>query len=65
MNPAAVNKWSRWWQTLRSLSGDDRYERYVEHLRSHHPGSELPTRARFYASELERRWNRDGPTRCC
>jgi uncharacterized short protein YbdD (DUF466 family) len=65
MNTAAASRWSRWWGALRTLSGDDRYERYVEHLRTHHPGTKPPSRSRFYASELERRWNRDGPTRCC
>jgi len=65
MNNAMSSLWSRWWRVLRSLSGDDSYERYREHLRIHHPGVEPPTRARFYASELERRWNKDGPTRCC
>ena len=56
---------SRFWEGLRSLTGDNSYERYLKHLAIHHPEMEPPTRARFYAGELERRWTRDGPTRCC
>jgi len=53
------------WEGLRSLTGDNSYERYLEHLAAHRPAERPLSRARFYASELERRWNRDGPTRCC
>ncbi|HEY7378685.1 MAG TPA: YbdD/YjiX family protein [Steroidobacteraceae bacterium] len=65
MSAVSRNLWARLWGALRSLSGDDRYERYLDHLRTHHPEVEPLTRARFYASELERRWDKDGPTRCC
>jgi uncharacterized short protein YbdD (DUF466 family) len=58
-------RWSRLWEGLRSLTGDNRYERYLKHLAIHHPEVRPPTRAHFYASELERRWNKGGPTRCC
>jgi uncharacterized short protein YbdD (DUF466 family) len=65
MSFAHRSRWLRFWQGLRSLTGDNSYERYLEHLASHHPNVEPPTRARFYAGELERRWTKDGPTRCC
>ena len=65
MNATTGNRWSRLWHGLRSLTGDDSYERYLVHLAAHHPGERPPSRACFYASELERRWNKDGPTRCC
>ena len=65
MSPVSTKRWLRIWHGLRSLAGDDSYERYLAHLAVHHPGETTPTRARFYASELERRWNKDGPTRCC
>jgi uncharacterized short protein YbdD (DUF466 family) len=55
---------SRAWQVLRSLSGDDAYERYVEHLREHHSESVPLDRRAFYLREQERRFN-DGPTSCC
>jgi uncharacterized short protein YbdD (DUF466 family) len=51
------------WQALRQLSGEDRYERYVAHLRAAHPGLEPPDRRTFYRDMLARRWN--GITRCC
>ncbi len=65
MSTTGVNRWSLLWEALRSLTGDNSYERYVKHLAARHPQDRPLTRARFYASELERRWNRDGPTRCC
>ena len=65
MNATRVSRWSVLWEGLRSLTGDNSYERYLEHLAAHRPAERPLSRARFYASELERRWNRDGPTRCC
>jgi uncharacterized short protein YbdD (DUF466 family) len=54
----------RLWRAMRALSGDDAYERYVAHLRSHHPDEAPPSAADFYVLEQERRWN-SGPGRCC
>ena len=65
MKGAWDKRWWRLWQSLRSLTGDNSYERYLAHLAAHHPGEPAPSRAGFYASELERRWNKNGPTRCC
>jgi uncharacterized short protein YbdD (DUF466 family) len=65
MNTTHANLWSLRLEGLRSLTGDNSYERYLLHLAAHHPSDRALSRADFYASELERRWNRDGPTRCC
>jgi uncharacterized short protein YbdD (DUF466 family) len=55
---------ARAWRALRSLSGDDAYERYREHARQHPAGPALLDRRRFYLREQERRFN-GGPTSCC
>lgn len=52
------------WNALRNISGDDAYERYLEHLKRHHPDAVPPNRRSFYESEQLRRWN-GGPNRCC
>ena len=51
------------WRWLRSVSGDDAYERYLVHLHSAHPERPLPTRREFYLDEQQRRWT--GVNRCC
>jgi uncharacterized short protein YbdD (DUF466 family) len=53
----------RAWLALRAITGDDAYDRYLEHCRRAHPGRQLPDRRRFYLAELERRWQRID--RCC
>lgn len=52
------------WSALRNLSGDDAYERYLAHLKRHHPEMEPPSRRSFFLAEQQRRWN-GGPNRCC
>lgn len=52
-----------WW-ALRALTGDDAYDRYVEHLRTAHPDREPLDRRRFYVLDQQRRFS-GGPTRCC
>ncbi len=52
------------WRGLRTLSGDDAYERYLEHVRRRHPGEVPLDRRSFYLAEQARRWN-GGPNRCC
>jgi len=54
----------RCWQTLRALSGDDAYERYLAHRRTH-GASEAPplSRAEFFRTEQQRKWS--GVKRCC
>ncbi len=52
------------WHLVRALSGDDAYERYLEHSRGHHPGTQPLDRRHFYVREQERRYS-GGPTSCC
>jgi uncharacterized short protein YbdD (DUF466 family) len=55
----------RIWALLREVTGDDAYERYVEHWRGRHAAdSAAPLdRAAFYREELRRKW--EGVRRCC
>ena len=53
----------RIWGGLRTLLGDDAYERYLAHFRDRHPGRVPLDRRAFHAAELERRWQ--GVNRCC
>jgi uncharacterized short protein YbdD (DUF466 family) len=53
------------WRWLRAVSGDDAYERYLEHWRVAHAaqgGSPL-TRAEYFRHEQDRKWSRI--RRCC
>jgi uncharacterized short protein YbdD (DUF466 family) len=54
----------RCWAGLRQMSGDDAYERYLQHCREQHDevGKSLD-RAAFYRQEQARKW--DGVRRCC
>lgn len=60
-----MNSWRLIWRTLRRISGDDAYERYLEHWRCEHAGAGgrpmSPTE--FFRAEQERKWN--GIKRCC
>ncbi len=53
------------WGGLREVTGDDAYERYLEHWREHHAleGGKPPGRKAFFKQELERKWS--GVRRCC
>ena len=64
MKPAALSSLARLWRALRSISGDDAYERYLAHQRREHPHDQPLDRRRFYVLEQERRFS-GGPTRCC
>ena len=49
---------------VRRISGDDAYERYLQHWRAHHAGEGEPLdRKTFFKREQERKWN--GIRRCC
>lgn len=56
-----------WWQQarawLRELTGDDAYERYVQHHQQHHDDQVLLNRQQFYLTEQQRKWS--GVKRCC
>jgi uncharacterized short protein YbdD (DUF466 family) len=66
MRTAAVSVVAAWracWRALRTLSGDDAYERYRVHHLAAHP--ELPplSRKAFYVDEQQRKWG--SINRCC
>jgi uncharacterized short protein YbdD (DUF466 family) len=49
---------------VRRLSGDDAYERYLQHFQAHHASEAEPlNRKTFFKLEQERKWN--GIRRCC
>ncbi|WP_109014508.1 YbdD/YjiX family protein [Novimethylophilus kurashikiensis] len=59
-----LKRWgSAWWKTLRQLSGDDAYERYLKHHADHHSELTPLTREVFFRQWQERKWN--GVKRCC
>ena len=55
----------RVWAVIRELTGDDAYERYLAHWRTHHAlGGAAPLdRAAFCREEQRRKW--EGVRRCC
>jgi len=59
-----TNSLRQLWAALRELTGDDAYERYVEHWRRHHANDGAPlSRTAFYREEQRRKW--EGIRRCC
>lgn len=48
---------------IRQLSGDDAYERYLEHHSQAHPGAPPLSPRSFFKQEQERKWK--GVRRCC
>ncbi|AAU90550.1 YbdD/YjiX family protein [Methylococcus capsulatus] len=64
MTVKLADKLSAFWRTLRTATGDDAYERYLEHWRRHHDGEGQPlSRKAFFRAEQQRRWS--GVRRCC
>jgi uncharacterized short protein YbdD (DUF466 family) len=55
----------RVWTWLRAVSGDDAYDRYLEHWRTHHQedGGKPMSRRAFHRARESERWN--GINRCC
>ena len=51
------------WNALRAISGDDAYDRYLEHHRRRHADAEPLPRAEFHVAEANRRWSQ--LNRCC
>jgi uncharacterized short protein YbdD (DUF466 family) len=64
MNAGARNLWRNLWRALRSITGDDAYDRYAEHVRREHPERIPMDRRAFYLAQQQRRFD-DGPTGCC
>jgi uncharacterized short protein YbdD (DUF466 family) len=59
----APTRLRRLWAALRTLLGDDAYERYLDHQRRRHPDLAPLQRSDFYRAELDRRWSQIN--RCC
>jgi uncharacterized short protein YbdD (DUF466 family) len=60
-----VNLFKQIWSSLRQLSGDDAYERYLKHYAEHHVESNEPplTKAAFFKAWQDKKWT--GIKRCC
>ena len=55
--------WRSCWRALRTLSGDDAYDRYCRHQQVAHPELPLMSRKAFYVDEQQRKWG--SINRCC
>lgn len=56
------------WGVVRRLSGDDSYERYLQHYATHHAECDAPchpplSKAAFFKQWQDAKWN--GIKRCC
>jgi uncharacterized short protein YbdD (DUF466 family) len=53
----------RCWEVLRTLAGDDAYERYCAHHQHCHAGEPLLDRRAYYMKNQQMKWS--GVNRCC
>ncbi|MEQ1526416.1 MAG: CstA-like transporter-associated (seleno)protein [Gallionella sp.] len=51
------------WRSIRELSGDDGYERYLQHHAAAHPHTAPLSRTDWFAHEQQEKWT--GVKRCC
>ena len=51
-------------RVVRAIIGAPDYERYVAHMREHHPECQIATRDEFAQQRMESRYSRPG-ARCC
>ena len=51
-------------RVVRAIIGAPDYERYVAHMREHHPDCQIATRDEFMRQRLESRYSKPG-ARCC
>jgi len=61
-----VSKLKNLWRAVRRLSGDDAYERYLQHYAQHHQSdTETPplNKAEFFKQWQDSKWR--GIKRCC
>jgi uncharacterized short protein YbdD (DUF466 family) len=54
---------AEWWKGVRTVLGDDAYERYCAHRQHHHGHEPLLSRRAFYVRDQQHKWN--GIKRCC
>ena len=52
-------------ETASLMIGLPDYERYAAHVRTHHPGRPVMSRAEFVAERTARRYEGRGAGRCC
>ena len=59
-----MNKLKQLWRGIRQLSGDDAYERYLQHHALHHANESEPlTKKAFFQQWQDNQWR--GVKRCC
>lgn len=58
-----LSKLQRGWKLLRELSGDDAYERYLQHQAINHPDEPPLCRHAFFKQQQQQKWH--GVKRCC
>lgn len=62
-------RWGELWrqvqQGARLMVGLPDYERYVDHMRTHHPDAPILDRAAFVREMQKRRYSGSGTNRCC
>ena len=51
------------WRSIRQLSGDDAYERYLAHHTACHPEAPRLSRRDFFLRQQQQEWG--GIKRCC
>jgi uncharacterized short protein YbdD (DUF466 family) len=51
------------WRTLRTLTGDDAYDKYCEHHLAHHANEPVLDQRAFYLQNQQKKWG--GINRCC
>jgi uncharacterized short protein YbdD (DUF466 family) len=59
----ALLKLQQGWKLLRELSGDDAYERYLQHQTLAHPDEAPLCRHAFFKQQQQQKWH--GVKRCC
>jgi len=60
---SGLQRLQTFWQGVRRLSGDDAYERYLEHRSTHHADEPPLTRTEFFRRWQDEQWR--GARRCC
>jgi uncharacterized short protein YbdD (DUF466 family) len=58
-----LSKLQQGWKLLRELSGDDAYERYLQHQAMNHPDEQPLCRHAFFKQAQQQKWH--GVKRCC
>jgi uncharacterized short protein YbdD (DUF466 family) len=51
------------WECVRTVTGDNAYDRYLQHHEQTHPGTPPLSRRAFYDESMDQKWS--GINRCC